>query len=136
MKTSLLSRSTGVRVPAHWPAAVHPQILAQVDHPTPYLMCDLETVRGRLRRLRTPLSRKFGAEAGTARHLMVLARSLGLRPYGVTFHVGSQCATPLAWRQAIAAAGRLLAELSDDGIELEMLNLGGGFPARYVDDVP
>jgi len=55
MKTSLLSRSTGVRVPAHWPAAVHPQILAQVDHPTPYLMCDLETVRDRLRRLRTSL---------------------------------------------------------------------------------
>jgi ornithine decarboxylase len=83
-----------------------------------------------------PLSRKFGAEAGAACDLMVLARSLGLRPYGVTFHVGSQCATPLAWRQAVAAAGRLLSELSENGIELEMLNLGGGFPARYVDDVP
>jgi ornithine decarboxylase len=83
-----------------------------------------------------PLSRKFGAEAGAACDLMVLARSLGLRPYGVTFHVGSQCATPLAWRQAVAAAGRLLSELSENGIELEMLNLGGGFPARYVDEVP
>ena len=83
-----------------------------------------------------PLSRKFGAEAQEARALMLLARSLGLRPYGVTFHVGSQCTTTTAWRQAIAAVGRLLSRLSGDGITLEMLNLGGGFPARYVDDVP
>ena len=83
-----------------------------------------------------PLSRKFGAEAQEARALMLLARNLGLRPYGVTFHVGSQCTTTSAWRQAIAAVGRLLTQLSGDGITLEMLNLGGGFPARYVEPVP
>ncbi len=83
-----------------------------------------------------PLSRKFGAEAHEARALLLLARELGLRPYGVTFHVGSQCATTSAWRQAIAAAGRLMAALATDGIHLEMLDLGGGFPARYVERVP
>jgi ornithine decarboxylase len=83
-----------------------------------------------------PLSRKFGAEAEDARALLLLARSLGLRPYGVTFHVGSQCTAPNAWRQAIAAVGRLLARLQDDDVELEMLNLSGGFPARYVEQVP
>src|SRR3954454_23891229 len=83
-----------------------------------------------------PLSRKFGAEAEDARELLLLARSLGLQPYGVTFHVGSQCTAPNAWRQAIAAVGRLLARLEDDGVELEMLNLSGGFPARYVEQVP
>ena len=57
-------------------------------------------------------------------------------PYGITFHVGSQCATPMAWRQAIAAAGRLMAQLAEDGLELEMLNIGGGFPARYTEPVP
>jgi hypothetical protein len=41
-----------------------------------------------------------------------------------------------AWRQAIAAVGRLLDRLSSDGITLEMLNLGGGFPARSVESVP
>ena len=30
------------------------------------------------------------------------ARSLGLRPYGITFHVGSQCTSTTAWVQAIA----------------------------------
>lgn len=83
-----------------------------------------------------PLSRKFGAEAHEARALLLLARELGLHPYGVTFHVGSQCATTSAWRQAIAAAGRLMAALATDGVHLEMLDLGGGFPARYVERVP
>lgn len=83
-----------------------------------------------------PLSRKFGAEAHEARALLLLAQSLGLTPYGVTFHVGSQCTSPSAWRQAIAAVGRLLTKLDADGIELEMLNMGGGFPARYVEPVP
>ena len=83
-----------------------------------------------------PLSRKFGTEASTARDLLLLARELGLTPYGVTFHVGSQCSVPSAWRQAIAAAGRLMTRLAKDGIRLQMLDLGGGLPARYTDDVP
>jgi ornithine decarboxylase len=83
-----------------------------------------------------PLSRKFGAEAHEARALLLAARELGLRPYGITFHVGSQCSTTSAWRQAIAAAGRLMSQLADDGVHLEMLDLGGGFPARYAERVP
>jgi ornithine decarboxylase len=83
-----------------------------------------------------PLSRKFGAEAHEARALMQRARSLGLRPYGITFHVGSQCKSTSAWVQAIASVGRLMRQLLSDGIRIEMLNLGGGFPARYGDAVP
>jgi ornithine decarboxylase len=83
-----------------------------------------------------PLSRKFGAETEDAFDLMMLARRLGLRPYGITFHVGSQCGNPAAWRQAIGDAGRLMMRLRAEGIEIEMLDMGGGFPARYVTDVP
>jgi len=83
-----------------------------------------------------PLSRKFGAEAHEARALMHRARSLGLRPYGITFHVGSQCTSTTAWVQAIASVGRLMRQLLRDGIQIEMLNIGGGFPARYGDAVP
>jgi ornithine decarboxylase len=82
---------------------------------------------------RFPLGRKFGAEAHTARALMLLARELGLVPYGLTFHVGSQCTTPSAWRSALAGASRLMHRLAEDGIVLQMVDLGGGFPARYVD---
>jgi ornithine decarboxylase len=85
---------------------------------------------------RFPLSRKFGAEAHTARALMLLARDLGLVPHGVTFHVGSQCPTPSAWRSALAGAGGLMTRLAEDGIVLGLLDLGGGFPARYVDPMP
>ncbi|HLY84831.1 MAG TPA: type III PLP-dependent enzyme, partial [Acidimicrobiales bacterium] len=83
-----------------------------------------------------PLSRKFGAEADVAKSLLVEARRLGLRPYGLTFHVGSQCASPRAWRSAIVTAGRLMQELTEQGIRLRMLDLGGGFPACYGPPVP
>jgi ornithine decarboxylase len=83
-----------------------------------------------------PLSRKFGADPEDALGLMLLAQRLGLRPYGITFHVGSQCGSPDAWRRAIGVSGELLSRLADEGIELGMLNLGGGFPARYVAEVP
>ena len=243
MAVSLLHRQAKLKVPAHWPAPLHPQVLRELTHATPYVITDLETVRDRYARFMTnfpsvrccyavkcnsspdvlqtlvdlgssfevaslqeldmlrqlgvdardvlysntvkpsshiagaherglwrfafdsegelyklarhapgssvyirmrvddstssfPLSRKFGAEAGEAGELMALASQLGLRPYGVTFHVGSQCATTTAWRQAIASVGRLLEDLRKDGIQLEMLDLGGGFPARYVEDVP
>jgi len=83
-----------------------------------------------------PLSRKFGAEVAEAHDLLVLARRLGLRPYGITFHVGSQCGDAGAWRHAIGAAGAIMSGLLTAGIRLEMIDLGGGFPARYVADVP
>ena len=83
-----------------------------------------------------PLSRKFGAEAADAYDLMLLARRLGLRPYGITFHVGSQCGNTEAWRAAVGAAGRLMTRLRAAGVEIAMLDIGGGFPARYVHDVP
>jgi ornithine decarboxylase len=83
-----------------------------------------------------PLSRKFGTDVDDAYDLMLLAKRLGLRPYGVTFHVGSQCTNPKAWHDAIGDAGQLMNMLLADGIELAMLDLGGGFPARYTSDVP
>lgn len=83
-----------------------------------------------------PLSRKFGTDVEDAYDLMLLARRLGLRPYGVTFHVGSQCGSTAAWHTATRSAGKLMRRLRADGIELEMLDMGGGFPARYVTGVP
>ena len=83
-----------------------------------------------------PLSRKFGTGPAQARALLLLARRLGLRPYGLTFHVGSQCTAPDAWARAIRAAGELMHRLESDGIRLDMLDIGGGFPAGYGDPVP
>ena len=83
-----------------------------------------------------PLSRKFGAESHHARALLLQARHLGLTPYGLTFHVGSQCTCTSAWVQALSSMGRLMRQLARDGLQLEMLDVGGGFPARYGEPAP
>jgi ornithine decarboxylase len=83
-----------------------------------------------------PLSKKFGTSADEAAHLLEGARDLGLVPYGVTFHVGSQCTNPMAWDRAIESSAAVMRSLLRGGIRLRMLNLGGGLPARYTTPVP
>jgi len=83
-----------------------------------------------------PLSRKFGAPVGRAAELMRMAGELGLDPYGLSFHVGSQQTTTRAYELAVAKVGMLFTDLTEAGVNLRMLNLGGGFPTRYRDDVP
>ncbi len=83
-----------------------------------------------------PLSRKFGCEIYMARDLLVEAGELGLEPYGVTFHVGSQQTDPAQWEVALGKSALLFSALRDAGIELRMVNMGGGFPAHYRSDVP
>src|SRR3954451_11521788 len=224
MTAALTGRHTSApAVPAHWPAALAPELLQVIDVPTPYLVTDLDTVAaahaafraalpgvrafyamkcnpsaeilrtlaadgagfeiaslGELRMLQAigvdpadvlysnpvkppahiaaahqaglwrfsfdspnelakiaehapgsavyvrlrvddstsvfPLSRKFGTDVEEAYDLMLRARRLGLRPYGVTFHVGSQCGSASAWPPAVAAAGTLMSRLRHAGI--------------------
>jgi len=83
-----------------------------------------------------PLSRKFGCEMDMARDLMVLAGELGLDPFGISFHVGSQQTKTGAYEAAIARVAMLFTDLSERGVNLRMVNLGGGYPVRYRADVP
>src|SRR5205085_2635156 len=48
----------------------------------------------------------------------------------------SQQCHPRQWDEAIALTGRLFSELASSGVELRMVNLGGGFPAHYRGHVP
>ncbi len=80
-----------------------------------------------------PLSRKFGCQSDMAMDLLVLARDLGLVPYGVSFHVGSQQRDIGVWDAAIAKVKVIFERLKEeDGIELKLINMGGGFPANYI----
>lgn len=80
-----------------------------------------------------PLSRKFGCQNDMALELLLLAKELGLVPYGLSFHVGSQQRDIGAWDSAIGKVKIIFDRLNDDyGIKLQMLNLGGGFPANYL----
>ncbi len=83
-----------------------------------------------------PLSRKFGCELDMARDLMVQAGELGLDPYGISFHVGSQQTSTAAYEGAIARVAMLFTDLKEAGVKLRMVNLGGGYPVRYRAEVP
>ncbi|MFC4351272.1 type III PLP-dependent enzyme [Fodinicurvata halophila] len=83
-----------------------------------------------------PLSRKFGCEEDMAETLMLKAIELGLDPYGISFHVGSQQRDPGQWDTALGTAGRLFRRLAEKGLQLRMVNLGGGFPTRYMKEIP
>lgn len=79
-----------------------------------------------------PLSRKFGCQPRMLVELVMLAAELGLDPYGVSFHVGSQQRELQAWDAAIAQVVMLFDRLEENGIRLRGMNMGGGFPADYL----
>jgi ornithine decarboxylase len=79
-----------------------------------------------------PLSRKFGCHPEMATELMILARDLGLVPYGISFHVGSQQRDIGVWDSALSKVQFMFQRLAYEDIKLKMINLGGGFPAHYL----
>ncbi|HDZ73940.1 MAG TPA: type III PLP-dependent enzyme [Aurantimonas coralicida] len=83
-----------------------------------------------------PLSRKFGCVPAMAIDVLVHADALGLTATGVSFHVGSQQTDTEAWDSAIADAKYVFGALAEKGIVLTLVNMGGGFPTRYLRDVP
>ena len=83
-----------------------------------------------------PLSKKFGVETEDAVSLLCLARKKGLDPVGITFHVGSQCNNIYNWNTAIDKARQVKELAQKEGIEIKMLNIGGGYPITYIKKVP
>ena len=83
-----------------------------------------------------PLSRKFGCAPELAPDILEHAKRHGLHAYGVSFHVGSQQMNPDAWDAALAASAEIFRACAERAIVLGMVNLGGGFPARYLKKVP
>ncbi len=78
------------------------------------------------------LSGKFGAAADEAVGLLRDARACAAM-VGVSFHVGSQCLDPLAWREALALIGEVVATA---GMAIDVVDVGGGFPVAYPDQAP
>ncbi len=83
-----------------------------------------------------PLSRKFGCVPEMATDVLEHAHRLGLEAYGVSFHVGSQQRNTEAWDGALASASQIFRDCAERGISLSMVNLGGGFPTKYLKTVP
>jgi ornithine decarboxylase len=94
------------------------ELLVRVSFRSPTAVCDL--------------SKKFGCEPGAVRGLLELARSLGIRAKGLSFHVGSQVSDASKYVEAISACRDIMAEALLAGLPaLDLLDIGGGFPADY-----
>lgn len=79
------------------------------------------------------LSLKFGAEPADAMDLLIKAHQLGLRPAGVSFHVGSQCTHVGNYIEALELAAILVRDAKLKQIPIEILDIGGGFPIPHFD---
>ena len=80
------------------------------------------------------LSKKFGAEPEDAVNLMLAARAQGLTPRGISFHVGSQCLDAQRYVEAFETTRQVFDAAAAQGLDLEMIDIGGGFPVRYLDE--
>jgi ornithine decarboxylase len=83
-----------------------------------------------------PLSRKFGCDPEMTVDVLEHAHRRGLEAYGVSFHVGSQQRRTAAWDEALKSAAAIFRACAERGLGLSMVNLGGGFPTKYLRDVP
>ena len=82
-----------------------------------------------------PLSKKFGCAPEMAKDLLRKAKDWGLDAYGISFHVGSQQTDLEQWDRALSQVSQMFFALAEEGVDLRMVNLGGGFPARYRAEV-
>jgi ornithine decarboxylase len=78
-----------------------------------------------------PLSSKFGVDPVHAVAYASMAAEAGLNFRGITFHVGSQSQTIIAWQHALQLAGTTIENIQKADIQVDLLNIGGGFPAKY-----
>jgi ornithine decarboxylase len=85
---------------------------------------------------RCDLSRKFGCAPDEAEALLDQAAALGLHVKGLSFHVGSQSASPDAHVGAIEACARLMERQRRVGRPMGVLDIGGGFPSNYEGTTP
>jgi len=82
-----------------------------------------------------PLSRKFGCAHEALPGLLDHARAQDVRVVGLSFHVGSQTRRPEFWVPVLDQVAALWHGARLAGHELSLLNLGGGFPASYDEEV-
>ena len=77
------------------------------------------------------LSAKFGCAVSEAPALARAAIRRGLDVRALSFHVGSQCTNPEDFRSMLIRTREVWDECVAAGCQLEMLDVGGGFPAPY-----
>jgi diaminopimelate decarboxylase len=78
---------------------------------------------------------KFGISVDAAREEYRLARSLShIRIVGIDCHIGSQLTKTAPFRDAVGRVAELARELHQEGVTLELLDVGGGLGIPYQED--
>jgi ornithine decarboxylase len=79
------------------------------------------------------LSLKFGADQDQIVPMLAKAKALGLKPEGISFHVGSQCTNWENYQRAFEAAHAIMNDARRRGIPFNIVDIGGGMPIRHFD---
>jgi ornithine decarboxylase len=82
------------------------------------------------------LSTKFGANQNICLDLIKYAKRLGYNVEGLSFHVGSQCSNFDNYIQAFEITHKIFKQVKEIGLNLTLLDIGGGFPVPYDENVP
>lgn len=88
------------------------------------------------RNCQVDLSYKFGATIKEAKELIKAAAATGARIHGVSFHVGSQSYSTKNYIKALKAVRKLFDTMQHEGIMLDAIDIGGGFPVSYTKQLP
>ncbi|MFH1287217.1 MAG: type III PLP-dependent enzyme [bacterium] len=81
------------------------------------------------------LSLKFGAEPKDALDLIKKAHNEGISVKGISFHVGSQNMNAYKYVEALEYCKDIFKLAALEGIDFEILDIGGGFPVSYTKNV-
>lgn len=85
---------------------------------------------------RIDLSKKFGCSPEAVPGLLAQAAAAGIRVKGLSFHVGSQALEPRKHVEAIRTCREIIVAAHKTGVaQLEVLDIGGGFPVDYREEV-
>ena len=83
-----------------------------------------------------PMFTRFGVASSDAVDYLLKAKEFNLQPFGLTFHVGSQCTDAKSWQMALSIAQKIWSNALNHQLQLELLDLGGGLPVPYSEEVP
>jgi ornithine decarboxylase len=79
------------------------------------------------------LSIKFGVDPSDAIPFLIKAYKLGLKPAGISFHVGSQCTKVENYTEALELTSIIINDSKLKQLHLDIVDIGGGFPIRHFD---
>lgn len=77
------------------------------------------------------LSLKFGADDEQIVPMLAKAKALGLKPEGVSFHVGSQCTNFENYQRALEVTANIMKNAQARGLPFKIVDIGGGFPIKH-----